>query len=91
MDMLRPVNIHCMDIYYADDAMQIVNSNGTLAEHDIQVVKEATRLNTFERTWKIKTNTDRFLIVAQGRKKINNIQIQVVIDSQLGLLLTAQP
>ena len=57
-DMPRPNNATCMDIYYADDATQIVTSNTTSEQHDAIVVREALRLNTYERTWKIKTNID---------------------------------
>lgn len=75
-DMPRPLSANCMDIYYADDATQIVTSNGTLEEHDALVVREALRLNTYERTWKIKTNIDKFSIVALGRKKLSDIHLQ---------------
>lgn len=75
-DMPRSDNRSCMDIYYADDATQIVTSNGTLDHHDALVVREANRLTTFEKKWKIKTNIDKFAVVALGRKNLNDIQIQ---------------
>lgn len=75
-DVPRPINTNCMDLYYADDATQIVTSNTSPEGHDARVVREALRLNTYERTWKIKTNIDKFTIVALGRKKPNDLQIQ---------------
>ena len=74
--MPPPENGNCMDIYYADDATQIVTSNGTLEEHDTLVEREATRLNNYEKTWKIKTNIDKFSLVALGRKKLRDLDIQ---------------
>ena len=65
-----------MNLYYADDATQLIVSNGTLADHDTLVQREATTLNNYERTWKIKTNIDKFALVALGRKKLNDIRVQ---------------
>ncbi len=75
-DMPRHDNRIRMDICYVDDATQIVTSNGTLDHYDALVVQEANRLNTFEKKWKIKTNIDKICVVALGRKKLNDIQIQ---------------
>ena len=75
-DMPAPVSDMCMDIYYADDATQIIASNGTLEDHDSLVQREASRLNHFERTWKIQTNIEKFTLVALGRKNPNDIQIE---------------
>ena len=75
-DAPPPGNADCMNLYYADDATQLIVSNGTLADHDTLVQREATRLNNYERTWKIKTNIDKFALVALGRKNLNDIRIQ---------------
>ena len=74
--MPRSTNPNSMDIYYADDVTQIVTSNGTLEEHDALVVEEALRLNMYEKRWKIKTNIDKFTVVALGRNKLQDIHIQ---------------
>ena len=75
-DMPRPINANCMDLCYADDVTQIVISNISTEGHDARVVNEALRINTYERSWKIKTNIDKFYIVALGRKRPNDLQIQ---------------
>ncbi len=59
-DMPRPADTHCMDIYYADEATKIVTPNGTLEEHDARVMREANRLNTFDKKWKINSNRQIF-------------------------------
>ncbi len=75
-DMPAPEGDLCMDIYYADDATQIVVSNGTFQEHDSLVKREATRLNNFEKCWKIKTNIDKFTLIALGRTKPRDMNIE---------------
>lgn len=51
-----------MDIYDVDDETRIVTSNGTLADNDAVGVKEPTRINEFEKTWKIKANTTKYSV-----------------------------
>ena len=75
-DMPAPESNQSMNIYYADDATQIVVSNGTIQEHDQLVKREAVRLNNFEKRWKIKTNIDKFTLIALGRRKPSDIQIE---------------
>lgn len=62
--------------YYADDVTQIITSNGTTEDHKTLVLREARRLNNFEKTWKIKTNIDTFFAVALGKKKLQDLQIK---------------
>lgn len=48
-DMPPPDNADCMDIFYADDATQIITSNGTLNDHDTLMASKE---------WKTKTNIE---------------------------------
>ena len=78
---LRPLHTRyprpgCLNIIYADDITQIViqpvRSRRMLA---IKVEREITKINYFEKKWKIKTNTNKFTVIPLAIKKTHSITI----------------
>lgn len=69
-DMRPAKNVTSKDIYYGDGITHTGASDGTLKDHDT-LVQEAIRVNNFERTWKVQTNTDKFALLAPGSKLLD--------------------
>lgn len=68
MDLPDPVKEHNYNIIFADDISQIVT--GRHVNYIQQRVEDEVRnINTFENKWKIKTNTNKFQVVALDGKR----------------------
>lgn len=66
-DMPNPMRESTKNIVYADDVTQIISSPiGTIQN---KVEQEISRLNNFEKKWKIQTNAKKFKIIATDRKR----------------------
>ena len=51
---------HTKDLIYADDVTQIVTSTRSLRLQNERIVQQITRINLFEKCWKIQTNLNKF-------------------------------
>ena len=66
----------CTDILYADDITQIVTTpSKSKLMMKVKLEREITRINTFEKRWKIKTNEDKFTIIPIAQYKTEQISI----------------
>ena len=65
------------DVLFADDVSQIIEYEGKskrmLAR---RTVREITRINEFERAWKIRTNKNKFKILSVSKMKPQEIRIE---------------
>lgn len=65
-----------MDIFWVDDATQIVSSINAFSSHFNLAQSEASTLNSYEREGQIKTYKNKFTTVALGRVKPNDTVIK---------------
>ena len=66
----------CQNLQYADDITQIISYPGTSRDFmSRRVVSEITKINDYEKKWKIKTNKNKFKIIPIAVKKKNDIYI----------------
>lgn len=75
---LPPPQHNSDQIIYADDISQIITYKGSENFLKAHTQREIERINIFENNWKIKTNMDKFQVLAIGRKN----KLQVNIDGQ---------
>lgn len=67
----------CLNIQYADDITQIISYPGQSRElMRRRAVSEITKINDYEKQWKIKTNKSKFKIIPIAMKKMSDIYIE---------------
>ena len=66
----------CMNIHYADDISQIITYPGKSRNMMARrAEREISQINNYEHKWKIKTNINKFKIIAMAQKKIEDIMV----------------
>ena len=66
---------YAKDIVYADDVTQIIKSRRSLNHHNRKIRTEIVRMNTFEKTWKIQTNENKFKLLHFDKRRHPELKI----------------
>ena len=73
---IPPPAIDCLNIQYADDITQVISYAGkSRAMMANRTRREIEKINTYERKWKIKTNSTKFKIIPTALTKKHDIII----------------